>query len=466
MEKKIVLCSFGAAETVTGSKHLLTTPELHLLIDCGMFQGIKSLREKNWAPFPIHIGSIDTMILTHAHLDHCGAIPLLVRQGFRGKIYMTPPTRELAELILFDSAKIQEEDAKRANRYGYSKHHPARPLYTSEDVQQCLGQFETVEHSTPVTLSPNIRFEFRKNGHILGSCAVEMDCYGKKIIFSGDIGRYHSDFLLPPASIKGADIVVMESTYGDRLHPDADPGEQLAQVINQTVEGGGSVLMPSFAVGRAQGVMHLVNELKKQNRIPTNLPVYLDSPMASNATDILCRFAKWHKLSHDQCMSVCHDVRINRDYRNTAKIIADPQSKVVIAASGMLTGGRVLEYLKHYGPQRQNTILLIGYQGEGTRGRALQNGTREIKMHGEYHPIRARVVEISGLSAHADQAELLRWLHDFEQTPGQVYLVHGEPAAQAALRTKIQHEFHRPVVIVEENVEYTLFNAESYAHPA
>ena len=264
---EIILQSLGAAETVTGSKHLLRTPELNILIDCGLFQGIKSLRVKNWEELPVHPGEIDVLLLTHAHLDHCGYIPLFVKKGFRGKIYMTPPTRDLAEIILYDSAKIQEEDADRANREGYSKHKPALPLYKTEDVDIALQHFEIVEHSLYVQLSPHFSFQFRKNGHILGSACVQLTCFDKTIVFSGDIGRYQSDFLLPPADMNKADYVITESTYGDRFH-EGNPAEQLAAVINEAVDNHGTILIPSFAVGRAQEIMHILNKLKKENEIP------------------------------------------------------------------------------------------------------------------------------------------------------------------------------------------------------
>lgn len=459
---QIILQSFGAAQTVTGSKHLLKTPELNILIDCGLFQGIKSLRMKNREELPVHPSEIDVLLLTHAHLDHCGYIPLFVKNGFRGKIYMTPPTKELAELILYDSAKIQEEDAEKANREGYSKHKPALPLYKTEDVDVTLQQFETVEHSEDVQLSQHISFQFRKNGHILGSASVQLNCFERTIVFSGDIGRYQSDFLMPPSNMAKADYLIMESTYGDRLHGEEDHDKQLAAVINDAVDQYGTVLIPSFAVGRAQEIMHIINHLKKRNKIPHWLPVFLDSPMAADATDILCRYPKWHKLKHEECVSVCKDVVINRDWHNTQGIIHKPGSKILISASGMLTGGRVLEYMKHLAPHENNIILLIGYQAEGTRGRALQSKAHEITIRGKYYPVKARVVEISGLSAHADQSELIQWLKHFKHLPEKVFLVHGESSAQEALRVKIQDEFNIPVEIQKQNEEKVLFNVLEY----
>lgn len=460
---EIILQSLGAAETVTGSKHLLRTPELNILVDCGLFQGIKSLRMKNREELPVHPGDIDMLLLTHAHLDHCGYIPLFVKKGFKGKIYMTPPTRDLAEIILYDSAKIQEEDAERANREGYSKHKPALPLYKTEDVDFAIQHFEVVEHSSVIQLSPHVNFQFRKNGHILGSACIQLTCYDKTIVFSGDIGRYQSEFLLPPSNMNKVDYVIMESTYGDRLH-EGDPAEQLATIINEAADHHGTILIPSFAVGRAQEIMHILNKLKKENKIPHWLPVFLDSPMAADATDILCRYPKWHKLKLEECMSVCKDVVINRDWNNTQNIIAKHGSKIVISASGMLTGGRVLEYMKHIVPHENNTVLLIGYQAEGTRGRALQNKAHEVKIHGKYYPVKARVVEISGLSAHADQSELIEWLKSFQQLPLKIFLVHGEPSAQEALRVKIQDEITIPVHILQQNQAITLFNTNVYAN--
>lgn len=455
---KITLQSLGAAQTVTGSKHLLRTPELTLLVDCGLFQGIKPLRLKNWEGIPVNPAEVDALILTHAHLDHCGYIPLFVKRGFRGKIYMTPPTADLAELILYDSAKIQVEDAERANRMGFSKHKPALPLYDEEDVDEAIPLFQTVEHSIEYHLSPNLSFYFRKNGHILGAASAVLNCHGKTIVFSGDIGRYESRFLLPPSSIPEADFVIMESTYGDRLHGHNDPLDELADVINRVIQRHGSLIIPSFAVGRAQEIMHLVNTLKHEKRIPASLPVYLDSPMAADATQILCRHTQWHKLKHDECMSVCNDVVINRDFRETKNIIAKHGSKIIISASGMLTGGRVLEYLKYLAPDPKNAILLIGYQAEGTRGRRLKNGEPELKIHGQFIPVNASVEEISGLSGHADQSELLQWLGQMGSSVKKVILVHGESPAQETFLAKIEQDLHLPVQIAKEDEEITLFN--------
>ncbi len=454
----VILQSFGAAETVTGSKHLLKTPDYNILVDCGLFQGIKSLREQNWASLPFPISDIHALILTHAHLDHCGYIPLLVKRGFIGKIYMSRPTQDLTKLILLDSAKIQEEDADRANRYHYSKHTPALPLYTVKDAERAFKQFVTIEIKEVVTLSEFLSFRFKQSGHILGACSVEVTCYNRIIIFSADIGRVNSPILETPDYFTSADYVIMESTYGDRLHALEDPAEELADVINETIEKGGNILIPSFAVGRAQELMYLITTLKESGKIPAHIPVFLDSPMAAQATDITFKYPEFFKVAVDYWNQVKRSVFVNRDFKNTAEIIGRKGSKIIIAASGMLSGGRVLEYLKHYVGDERNAILLMGFQAEGTRGRALQNQSHELKIHGEYYDIRARVKEITGLSAHADQAELLNWLSKFAKKPVQVMLVHGEPSAQEALRIKIRDTFNIPVKILKQGQDMVLFD--------
>lgn len=453
---RISLQCLGAAKTVTGSKHLLRTPELNILVDCGLFQGVKSLRLKNREPLPVDAKDISLILITHAHLDHTGYIPLLVKNGFNGRILMTPPTRDLTEIILRDSAKIQEEDAERANRHGYSKHRPALPLYTEQDVEEAICFFEVHNDKEWVTLSKNIKIRFHKNGHIPGSVFTEIDCYGKKIIFSGDIGRWSSGLLDPPVVINEADYLIMESTYGNRLHNHDIPEEHLANVINNTVRKKGILLIPSFAVGRAQEIMLMINELKEKLKIP-EVPVFLDTPMGADATYVLLRNPEWHKLSDHQCMKICNNVTINRDFRGTNSIISRKGSKIIIAGSGMLTGGRILEYLKHYIGDKRNTILLTGYQAEGTRGRALEEGAHEIKMHGRYYTIKAEVEEISSLSAHGDQQEMLTWLKKFETKPKNIFLIHGEPNALETFRVKIKDEIHVEAIIPEQFEEIELF---------
>ncbi|SHF39966.1 MBL fold metallo-hydrolase RNA specificity domain-containing protein [Pedobacter caeni] len=455
---QVTLQSLGAAETVTGSKHLLKTPELNILIDCGLFQGVKYLREQNWESLSIEASAIDLIILTHAHLDHCGYIPLLVKNGFKGRIYMSAPTSELSELILLDSAKLQEEDAERANRYHYTKHKPAKPLYTIEEAKTSFNHFVIVGCDEKIDLSDHLHFRFKTCGHILGACSVELSCYGKIIVFSGDIGRNQSALLPKPDFFTVADYIVMESTYGDRLHGDADVYQELADLINETVSRGGNVLIPSFAVGRAQELIYMLGLLKEQDKIPTYLPVVLDTPMGASATKIFIRYAdEYATCSKENYLKMSNRVTINEEYMGTLQTIKDKKSKIVIAASGMLSGGRVLEYLKHYLPNPANAILIIGFQAEGTRGRALLNGSHELKIHGRYYGVKAKVTEIMGLSAHADQAELMGWIRKYHTAPKQIMLVHGEPSAQEALRVKIQTELQIPVKIMRRNQELLLF---------
>lgn len=446
----------GAAGTVTGSKHLLKTPEKNILVDCGLFQGIKSLRQKNREPLPVSVEEIGLIILTHAHLDHCGYIPLLVKSGFRGRIIMTPPTRDLTEIILLDTGKIQEEDAERENKLGISKHNPSLPLYTVKDVEYCVKFFETAEDNQWQEISPNIKFRFRKNGHILGSVFVEFECYGKKIVFSGDLGRKNSETLNPPMTVDSCDYLIMESTYGDRNHTSVLPKDEMSDVINDCIREHGNLLIPSFAIGRAQELMEIINELKKEIRIP-EVPVYLDSPMAASATHVLRKFPKWHKLSPEECNSVFNDIRIITDFKDTRRTIDDKKIKIVIAASGMLTGGRVLEYAMNYIGNKSNTILLVGYQAEGTRGRALKEGCSEIKIFSKYLKVLANIREISSLSAHADQGEMLEWIHAIIKKPEKIFLVHGEANAREAFRVKIKDEFGIDVIIPMQNDEVVLF---------
>ncbi|BAP32410.1 beta-lactamase family protein [Chryseobacterium sp. StRB126] len=449
----MIIKSLGGAETVTGSKHLLKTSELTILVDCGLFQGVKSLREQNWESLNIDLAEIDIVILTHAHLDHCGYIPLLVKNGFKGKIYMTEPTKELAKLILLDSAKLQEEDAEKANYHHYTKHNPAKPLYTINDTEKSFKQFFTVKENISIQLSNHIQCRFKPCGHIIGACSVEIVCFDKTIIFSGDIGRSHSAILPPPDFFTKADFLVMESTYGDRLHDNTNLYDTLEHWINLTVKNHGNIIIPSFAVGRAQEVIYILSQLKEQNKIPYNLPIILDSPMAASATDIMVEYAEYTTVTKEKWLDIIEHVNINREYMNTQEIVYDKQSKIIIAGSGMLTGGRVLEYLKHDIGNSRNTVLIVGFQAEGTRGRALLNESHELKIHGKYYPVKANIVELTGLSAHADQSELMEWIKKYENPPKQIMLVHGEPSAQEALRVKIQTDLKIPVKILMKDRE-------------
>lgn len=446
--QEISIQFLGAAGTVTGSKHLLKTSELNILIDCGLFQGLKNLRLKNREELPLNIKSIDYVIITHAHLDHCGYIPLLVKLGYKGKFIMTPPTRDLAEIILLDSAKIQEEDSKKANEEKFSKHEPAEPLYKEIDVEKALKQFSIVQDEEWHQLSENVSFNFKKNGHIIGSSLIEFKCYDKTIVFSGDLGRIESDLLPAPSVIDKADYLVLESTYGDRNHPEIKAIDDLENVILNALEKKGTLIIPSFAVGRAQEIMYLINELKEQKRIP-NIPVYLDSPMGTDATEIFIKHQRWHKLEQKEAYKVSRYIHVVKDVHESKKIVKNDQSKIIIAASGMLTGGRVLNYIKELAEDSRNSILLVGYQGEGTRGRALKEGAKELKMHGKYIDINAQVFSIDTLSAHADQKQMIDWVKQMNKTPDKILLVHGEPQALNIFRVKLQDEIGCEVVIPE-----------------
>jgi len=456
----ITLKSLGGAETVTGSKHLLKTPELTILIDCGLFQGIKYLREQNWLPLNTDVSKIDAIILTHAHLDHCGYIPLIVKNGFKGKIYMTGPTKELTKLILLDSAKLQEEDAEKANRHHYTRHNPAKPLYTVNDAERSFKQFFVIDENVEIKLGDHISCIFKPCGHIIGACSVKITCFGKTIVFSGDIGRNHSAVLAPPDFFTQSDFLVMESTYGDRLHDQKDLSDQLEYWINLTVKAGGNIIIPCFAVGRAQEIIYILQELKDSNKIPVSIPVVLDSPMAASATEIMVKYSDYTLVDRQKWTDIVEKIYITKDYTETQEIIAQKQSKIVIAGSGMITGGRVLEYLKHYIGDSRNTVLIVGFQAEGTRGRALLNQSHELKMHGKYYDVRAHIAEITGLSAHADQSELIDWVKKYEIPPKQIMLVHGEPSALEALRVKIQTELQIPVKILKKDEEIILVQVE------
>lgn len=425
----------GGVGTVTGSKFLVRWKDQKLLVDCGLFQGVKELRLKNWEPFPLPPQEIDAVIVTHAHLDHIGYLPLLVKRGFQGKIYCTDPTRDLGSIILKDSAKLQEMDADYANRKGFSKHKPALPLYTSGDAQQAIHQFEVTPLNQWVTLSGGARFRLTPSGHILGSAFIELSAGGKTIVFSGDLGRKNPFLLYPPSMIESADYLLMESTYGDRVHNKTPPAESLSKVINDTVARNGHLVIASFAVGRAQDLLYLLSKLKKEGQIP-DIPIFLDSPMAEDATEILCKHSGWHRLGREEVRDVCGIARICRSTDESKNLLSLKQSSIVISASGMLSGGRVLFHLENRLPDERNTILLVGFQAAGTRGRLLRDGIPELKMHGRYIPVRARVEEMTTLSAHADQTEILDWLGKFQKPPQTMFLVHGEPQASDALRVK------------------------------
>ncbi|UOK42692.1 MULTISPECIES: MBL fold metallo-hydrolase RNA specificity domain-containing protein [Flavobacterium] len=430
----------GAAGTVTGSKTLIESKGIRILVDCGMFQGNREVRQLNWEPLPILPSTIDFVLLTHGHLDHCGWLPLLIRQGFEGKIFCTSPTKAITRLILMDSAKIQEEEAEKANKEHYSKHNPAEPLYTVEEAEEVLPFFRVIKPDTFFDVDAEISARYFSAGHILGACSIELFIEGKRLVFSGDIGRDNDDLMYAPVKPKEGDYVFLESTYGDKLHPDNDPKEELKQAINETFEKGGNVVIPSFAVERAQAIMYLIWQLKKAGEIP-EMPYIIDTPMGVKVIDIFEDNREWHKLRSDECQEMCAVFSMITDYEDTIAAIYDDQPKVVIAASGMVTGGRVLSYLERYIIRPETTVIIVGYQAEGTRGRKLLDGEKEIKMYGKYYPVEAKIVEIEGLSAHGDQDDLLNWLSELDEKPQTVFLVHGETEALVALKEKIETRY-------------------------
>jgi len=434
---KIKINFLGASGTVTGSKFYLETPEKNLMIDCGMFQGLKELRTKNWEPLPIDASKVDYVILTHGHLDHTGYLPRLVKEGFKGIILGTEPTLAIASIILLDSAKIQEEQAKKANEEGYSKHTPALPFYNIKEAENAIKLFSSCEKDNWIQLSDHIRFKFRYNGHIIGATFIELEIYSKLFVFSGDIGRLHDDLLAPPERPMWADYLFLESTYGNKLHPKEDIPAILSDLIQKTIQDRGTLIIPSFAVERLQLLMYILWQLYKKNEIP-NIPIFIDSPMGNNVLSVFEQFPDWHKLTVKEYEAMCNHFTIISSYADTWKTIDDTRPKIVIAGSGMVTGGRVLTYLKQLIDEPKTKVLLVGYQAEGTRGRQLLEGAHEIKLFGKYYPVKASIHFIESLSAHADQAGLLHWIDGIKNIPERVFLIHGEPSALDAFKVKIK----------------------------
>lgn len=437
---------FGAAGTVTGSKFLVETPQLNVMVDCGMFQGLSELRKCNWERLPFDVSQIDVVLLTHGHLDHTGYLPRLVKQGFNGQVLGTDPTLAITEIILRDSAKIHEEEAQKANEEGYSKHHPAQPFYSLEEAKRTLAYFKPVEKEEWISLAENIKCRFRFVGHILGATFIELDVFGKVFVFSGDIGRSKDLLLGPPLKPKWADFLFLESTYGNKLHPEEDVSEKLISLIGETIHLRGTLIIPSFAVERLQALMYLLWELYRKNKIP-GIPIFVDSPMGNNVFSVFERFHTWHKHSPTDLRNMSKRIHTITSYAETWETIDNPQPKIVIAGSGMVTGGRVLTYLQQMIDEPTTRVLLVGYQAEGTRGRHLLEGAHEIKFFGKYYPVKAQVHHIESLSAHADQAELLDWISEVKNIPEKVFMIHGEPTAADALRTKIEATHGWNVVI-------------------
>lgn len=430
----------GGAETVTGSKYLLTFKGRRILVDCGMFQGLKSLRLKNWEPFPVNPAEIDSIILTHAHIDHSGYIPRLIKEGFKGKIYSTAATKDLCKILLPDSGHLMEEEAYYLNRHKKSKHNPALPLFTQNEAERSIEYFESVPFKQTKSLGSGIDFEFQYAGHIFGAASVILNFEGRKVAFTGDIGRLHDDILYPPAPLPQIDYLVTESTYGDRLHKNSDISNDLAQVINETVERKGVVIIPAFAVGRAQMLMYYLSVLKKQKKIP-DFPMYLNSPMATNASELLCKYTDIHKLDKQVCNETCDVVKYVRSVEESKSLNERKGPMLIISASGMLTGGRVLHHLKAFAPYSQNTILLAGYQAVGTRGEALEKGAEEIKIQGEYIKVKAQIKTLENMSGHADYKEIIQWLTEAKIHPKRVFITHGDPSAADGLRRRLVESF-------------------------
>ena len=445
----------GGAGSVTGSKYLLTINGKKILVDCGLYQGVKNLRNKNWQPFPVDPSTISAILLTHAHIDHSGYIPALMVAGFKGPIFSSSGTLDLCSVLLPDSGYLQEEDARYANRKRFSKHSPAEPLYTEADARKSLGLFQPVSMNKAIEVLPGISATFTPVGHILGASAIKVTSNGRSITFSGDVGRSDDLVMRPPQTLSNTDYLVVESTYGNRLHEALDVFEYFEDIIKKTSKRGGIVLMPSFAVGRTQINLHILQILKHSKRIP-NLPIYLNSPMAISATEIYNRHNKEHKLSAEQCALIDQGTNFVRTAEESIDLIGSNYPSVIISASGMASGGRVLRHLKSLVTHHQNSIVFIGFQAPGTRGDAMVNGASEIKIHGQYYPVKAEVHHNGSLSAHGDYAEIINWLSRSNISPKQVFVTHGERSAADAMRLKLKDKFSWDVSVPELNNEYEL----------
>ena len=447
----------GAAGTVTGSKFVLDVGGSRALIDCGLFQGLKELRLRNWDSLPVNPSSITWVLLTHAHIDHTGYLPRLVRDGFKGPVYATSATADLLKILLPDSAWLQEEDAEYANRKGFSKHSPALPLYTEQDANAALKLVQKVAYQEDVRLNKSLAARFIPAGHILGSSFIEVqvtehDRDPVKVVFSGDLGRYDEPILNDPAPETDADYLLIESTYGDRLHDHTNPKDHLAEIINATVVRGGKIIIPAFAVGRTQSLVYFLRELEDEGRIPV-LPVAVDSPMGAEATRLYTKHREDHDFDMTRLKNLNRNPLATRNFslvqgRNGSKALKDQQGPaIIISASGMATGGRVVHHLAQWLPDRASSVIFVGYQGVGTRGRRLQDGEKQIKIHGELVPVNAHIESIGSLSAHADCGEIMRWLGGFKRPPRKTFVVHGEVGSATALRDRIVRELGWDVVI-------------------
>jgi metallo-beta-lactamase family protein len=441
------ICFLGATGTVTGSKYLVSSGSTHILVDCGLFQGLKQLRLRNWDRPPIDLSILSAVVLTHAHIDHSGYLPLLVKHGFNGRVYCSSATRDLCAVLLPDSGRLQEEQAEYANRHDFSKHHPALPLYTEEDAERALQHLVAVEFKQEVVLG-EMTMRLYPSGHIPGAASVELRDQHTSITFSGDIGRPDDPIMNPPTPLEGTDYLVLESTYGNRKHPPEDAQQLLGEIINRAVQRDGVVVIPAFAVGRTQMLLHYIRRLKDAGTI-SDVPIYLNSPMAVDATDIFYRHHLEHRLSLKECEAACGVAKIVRTAEESKALNRRKGPMVIIAGSGMATGGRVVHHLKAFASDPKNTILFAGFQAEGTRGAAMLNGAKSIRIHGEDVPVLAQIESIDSLSAHADYAQILEWLKKMKKAPRQVFVTHGEQEAANAMLRHIEEELHWPARVPE-----------------
>lgn len=449
------LTFLGATQTVTGSKFLLSIDNKKILIDCGLFQGLKELRQRNWTKFPIEPYLIDAVILTHAHIDHTGYLPVLVKNGFTGKVYCSDATKKLCSILLPDSGYLQEEEAKFANKQGYSKHKPAEPLYTRADAERTLLQLRALEFRKSYKIAEGASISLIPAGHILGASMIQVKHEGLTVLFSGDLGRPNDPIMDPPAIVQAADYLIIESTYGNRLHKRVNPIDELADIINRTVARDGTIIVPAFAVGRAQHLLYLLYQLKEAKRIP-NLPIYLDSPMAKEATDIFRKNTQLHRLDVELSNKVCDIAKCINTREESQAIDLETAPKIIISASGMLEGGRVLHHIRVFASDPKNTIVFAGYQAAGTRGADMINGKDHIKVFGEKVPVKAEVQVLSNMSAHADYEEMLQWLGHFNHHPRRVFITHGETEAAHSLQAKIEERFDWSCIVPEYLQTYHL----------
>jgi len=443
----------GAAGTVTGSRYLVESNGRRVLVDCGLFQGFKTLRERNWSAPDFDAASIDAVVVTHAHIDHSGYLPLLVRRGFRGPVYCTDATQSLCKILLPDSGYLQEADAAYAKRHGFSKHHPPSPLYTEADARRSLKQLKPLAIDQDHEIVPGFKVRLIPAGHILGACSVVVKADGGTLCFSGDLGRDDDIMMRAPAPRPAADWVVVESTYGNRQHPDEDPLEVLGAVVRRTIERNGTILIPAFAVGRTQLMLVLLSRLRDAGKIP-DVPVVVDSPMATTVTEEYRNHHGWHRLKAAECEKAFSRARYTRSPEESKELDRSGDPMILVSASGMATGGRVVHHLRHLAPVERNTILFAGFQAPGTRGASIVAGAQSIKIHGAWVPVCAEVQQMDWLSAHADRDGLLQWVAG--PRPRRVFVTHGEPIASEALRVQIQEQHGWPTTVPEHGAQFTL----------